>query len=221
MEDDVNNEDNDSKIENVKITLIGDSGVGKTCIILRYTNKEFNENQNTTRGANYCPKTLNINGKDLRLDIWDTAGQEQYRSLGNYFYRDSYIVILVYDISNKQSFENLKNVWYKDLKTFGERYTVLAICGNKSDLFEVEEVPEDEARKFAEEQDAIFMLVSAKTGDNINLLFNTLISKYLGPEFHFLIEEKNKGAEENIKIDKKAVEVTDQKIKEKKKKGCC
>jgi len=221
MEDDVNNEDNDSKIENVKITLIGDSGVGKTCIILRYTNKEFNENQNTTRGANYCPKTLNINGKDLRLDIWDTAGQEQYRSLGNYFYRDSYIVILVYDISNKQSFENLKNVWYKDLKTFGERYTVLAIVGNKSDLFEVEEVPEDEARKFAEEQDAIFMLVSAKNGNNINLLFNTLISKYLGPDFHFLIEEKSKGAEENIKIDKKAVEVTDQKIKEKKKKGCC
>ena len=187
MEDDVNNEDNDSKIENVKITLIGDSGVGKTCIILRYTNKEFNENQNTTRGANYCPKILKIKDKDLRLDIWDTAGQEQYRSLGNYFYRDSYVVILVYDISNKQSFENLKNLWFKDLKTFGERYTVLAIVGNKSDLFEEEEVPEDEARKFAEEQEAIFMLVSAKNGDNINLLFTTLISKYLGPEFHFLI----------------------------------
>ena len=221
MEDDNNNEDNEAKIENVKITLIGDSGVGKTCIILRYTNKEFNENQNTTRGANYCPKILKIKDKDLRLDIWDTAGQEQYRSLGNYFYRDSYVVILVYDISNKQSFENLKNLWFKDLKTFGERYTVLAIVGNKSDLFEEEEVPEDEARKFAEEQEAIFMLVSAKNGDNINLLFTTLISKYLGPEFHFLIEEKNKEAEENIKIDKKAVEATEQKIKEEKKKGCC
>ena len=221
MEDDNNNENNDSKIENVKITLIGDSGVGKTCIILRYTNEEFNENQNTTRGANYCPKILNIGGKDLRLDIWDTAGQEQYRSLGNYFYRDSYIVILVYDISNKQSFENLKNIWYKDLKTFGEKCTVLAIVGNKIDLFEAEEVPEDEARKFAEEQDAIFMLVSAKNGDNINLLFRTLIVKYLGPDFHFLIEEKKKGTEDNIKINKKSVEVTAQKIKERKKKGCC
>ena len=205
------------KTFSVKMVLCGDIGVGKTCLFTRITDLEYNPNPITTSN-DYHKKTYERGDKIINCDIWDTAGQEQYRSLGNYFYRDSYIVILVYDISNKQSFENLKNVWFKDLKTFGEKCTVLAICGNKSDLFEVEEVPEDEARKFAEEQDAIFMLVSAKTGDNINLLFNTLISKYLGPDFHFLIEEKSKGAEENIKIDKKAVEVTDQKIKEKKKK---
>ena len=174
-------ENNKEKENSVKITLLGNSGVGKTCIILRFTNNEYNENSISTKGANYMPKTIKVQDKTLNLDIWDTAGQEQYRSLGKHFYKDSYIVILVYDITNKDSFEDLKNVWYNDLEKYGEKYSVLAVVGNKIDRFDAEDtVPEDEARKFAEEKNAVFMLVSAKNGDNINnLLYYIFISTKL------------------------------------------
>ena len=186
----------DSKIEleKCKVVIVGNCGVGKTCIINNLINKKFDEDEKSTLSANFINLKLRIDelNKIIDFDIWDTAGQEQYRSLGNYFYRDSYVVILVYDISNKQSFENLKNLWFKDLKTFGERYTVLAIVGNKSDLFEEEEVPEDEARKFAEEQEAIFMLVSAKNGNNIENLFNDVLGLYLDPDFQIKVDEMSK-----------------------------
>ena len=207
-------------LKTVKITLLGNAGVGKTSIILRYTKDDFDEYSNTTRGANYSPKTIVINDTKMRLDIWDTAGQEQYRSLGKHFYKDSYIVILVYDITSRQSFEDLKNMWYEDLNKYGEKYTVMAIVGNKCDLFEEEEIPEEEARKFAEEKEAIFMLVSAKGGDNINNLFNILVRKYLEPNFQIKNEERMKQEEMSVKLRKMSYEDNKKKIK-KSQKGCC
>ncbi len=198
-------ENNKEKENSVKITLLGNSGVGKTCIILRFTNNEYNENSISTKGANYMPKTIKVQDKTLNLDIWDTAGQEQYRSLGKHFYKDSYIVILVYDITNKDSFEDLKNVWYNDLEKYGEKYSVLAVVGNKIDRFDAEDtVPEDEARKFAEEKNAVFMLVSAKNGDNINNLFNVLANKYIDPFFQSQVKEEiNKKGEGVVQIKEK------------------
>ena len=208
-------ENNDEMENSVKITLLGNSGVGKTCIILRFTNNEYNDNSISTKGANYMPKEIKVKDKVLNLDIWDTAGQEQYRSLGKHFYKDSFIVILVYDITNKDSFEDLKNIWYKDLKEYGEKYTVLAIVGNKNDRFDAEEtVSEEEARKFAEEKNAIFMLVSAKNGDNINNLFNVLATKYIETFFQSQEgEEKNKKDKDYIKLGKKTKEQNKQKSK--------
>ena len=109
MEEIKNEEDN---IPYLKITLIGDSGSGKTCIINRYISDEFFPDKVSTMGVSCSNKLIKRNNKLLRLDLWDTAGQEQYRSLGRHFYKDSYVIILVYDIANRESFENLKIVWY-------------------------------------------------------------------------------------------------------------
>ena len=154
----------------IKVTLLGNSGVGKSSIILRYSTDRFEIDSLTTKGAEYSQTKVEINGKTYKLDIWDTAGQEQYRSLGKHFYTNAYIVILVYDISKKDSFEDLKNIWYNDLIRYGEKFTVIAIVGNKIDLYEKEEVNENEGRAFAKEKNALFMQVSAKTGDNINII---------------------------------------------------
>lgn len=210
--------DVEQEIINIKATLIGKSGVGKTCIIRRYTDDFFDPNTKTTPGASYSQKTLSVDNKQIILDIWDTAGQEQYRALGRHFYKDAYIVCLVYDITNRSSFDDLKS-WYEDLKTYGEKYTITAIVGNKSDMYESEEVEEEEARKYAQEINSPFFLVSAKKGDNISLLFKTLVSKYFGPEFEGKIRESlnEKGIIDstNIKV------VKDKKEKIKKKKKCC
>ena len=200
--------------DSVKVTLLGNSGVGKTCIIYRFTNNDFKEGTMTTRGADYSQKSVTIKNQTINLDLWDTAGQENYRSLGRHFYKDSLIVILVYDITNRESFEDLKTIWYNDLKRYGEKYSVLAVVGNKSDLFETEAVNEKEGEKFAEEKNAEFMLVSAKTGDNITNLFNVLVNKYLDPSFQEQIEPIIQKNDDNIKITKKNE-------KGKKKGGCC
>ena len=200
--------------ENVKISLIGGSAVGKTCIIRRYSNDTFVENPPSTTGGSYSEKFVTIDNKDIQLNLWDTAGQEKFRAIGKHFYKDAYIIIMVYDISKKDTFEEIKEIWYPDVKQNGEKYGVLAVVGNKSDLYEEEEVSENEAKEFAKEIGAFFMLVSAKTGNNVNQLFEALLRQYLGKEFTKKVEEmkKNKGDTKQLKIEK---------TKDKKKKGCC
>ena len=213
-------ENEDKKNSNsLKITLIGDSGVGKTCIIRRFTTNEFDSNSFATDGVSYCKKEITYEDKTIQLDLWDTAGQEQYRSLGKHFYKDSFIVLLVYNITVKESFDNLKNVWLDDITNFGEEYKVLAIVGNKCDLYEQEAVPEIEARNFAEKHNAIFMNVSAKNGTNIEELFSACIKKYFDSDFQVNIKEVKKRDEDSIVIKKKKKK--NNKNKEKKKNGCC
>ena len=200
-------------MENIKITLLGNSGVGKTCIIRRYSDSIFDENSVATQLANYSQKVVEIDNHTLQVDLWDTAGQEKYRSLGRNFYKDSFIVCLVYDITSHDSFIDLKEIWYSDLKEYGEKYTVLAVVGNKSDCYEEEQVKEEEAKEFAEKIDAIFMLTSAKTGSNINFLFEKLLRQYLGPKFACKLDEISKDKGEVVNINKNA--------NNKKKKKCC
>ena len=200
----------------IKTTLIGDSGVGKTCIIRRYISNDFSFNLSSTNGVSYSKKELIIDNKKIQLDIWDTAGQEEYRSLGKHFYKDSYIVLLIYNIAKRESFDNLKNIWYEDLLKYGEEYKVLAVVGNKCDLYEQEAVPEEEARQFADEKNALFMNVSAKNGDNIDLLFESCLKKYFDPSFQFQIEERKKADLDSI-IIRKSKRQSVQNYK----RGCC
>ena len=200
---------------NVKICLLGGSGVGKTCIINRFATNSFDDNTQSTPGGSYLVKNLVIDGRAIACNIWDTAGQEKFRSLTKHFYKDAYIIILVYDITIAKSFDELKG-WYEDLQKNGEKYTVLAVVGNKTDMYESEAVNEDEARQYAESINAEFQLVSAKTGDNIDLLFDKVVRRYLGPEFMKKVAEIQQEKGEVTKITKETV-----KERPKDKKKCC
>ena len=191
----------------IKVTLIGESSVGKTSIINRYTKESFSQELDSTLGANYSQKKITRHGKKIRLDLWDTAGQEKYRAIGRHFYKESYIVCLVYDITNKDSFEKIKSVWYPDLKEYGEKLKIVALVGNKLDKYLEEEVNEEDAKKFAVEIKAIYKRTSDMEGTNIEDLFNTLADKYLAEISGLIIED------DKIKIKK-----VDSKEK---KKGCC
>ena len=176
-------------IEKIKIAILGSCGVGKTCITTRYIKNEYNKDTKSTDGANYQQKIFTRGNKTVQLDLWDTAGQEKYRSIGKHFYKDAYIIILVYDITREKTFNDIKEIWYDDVKKNGEKYTVIALVGNKSDLFEEENVDESMARAYAKEIDATFMLVSAQNGSNINNLFNTVVNLYFGDDFQPKVQE--------------------------------
>ena len=150
--------------------------------------------------------------KCVKFEIWDTAGQEKYRSLTKIFYKDARIAILVYDITRKDSFEELKNYWYAQLKESSPDNIIIGIAANKCDLYDNEQVPEDEARAFANEIGAIFKLTSANTNTGIEELFKAVGCKILDPNYSEESDSNNK--KPNIKI-----EVEDKNIK--KKKGCC
>ena len=201
--------------EGIKITLIGNSGVGKTSIINQYIDQTFDEANAATIGANYSEKVITKNNKEYELNIWDTAGQEKFHSVGKHFYKDAYIVCLVYDITSQDSLEQLETIWYPDIKKYGEKYTILAVVGNKSDLYENDNLAdENHAKEFAQSINAIFMLTSAKTGDGIEKLFDTLVDKFLSSDFNSKYKEMKQ-----IKGDIKVLKPNEG--EKKKKKGFC
>ena len=164
-----------------KVVLLGESGVGKTSIITRYINDTFEENTMSTTGASYGGKTLTLNnGKTIKLEIWDTAGQEKYRALAKIFYKDAGIAVLVYDITRRESFEEIKKYWFNQIKEHGAKGVIIGIAGNKHDLFDREEVKTNEGENFAKEIDAVFKVTSASSSDGIEELFRELANKYYG-----------------------------------------
>ncbi len=199
-----------------KLVFIGDSGVGKTCIISRFTQGIFENNVNSTRGASYSNKIIDVNGTPLSLDIWDTAGQETYKSLTKYFYKGAKMALLVYDITRKESFDNIKSFWYDQIKEFGDEGVILGIVGNKCDMYDDEAVPEQEAREYAKSIGAIFQLTSAQNNSGINELFKNIGAKYLDPNTK--IEEPEPG-QNNIIIN--AHDHIQKDNEQKKKKSCC
>ena len=201
--------------EGIKITLIGNSGVGKTSIINQYIDQTFDEANAATIGANYSEKVITKNNKEYELNIWDTAGQEKFHSVGKHFYKDAYIVCLVYDITSQDSLDQLKEIWYPDIKKYGEKYTILAVVGNKSDLYENDNLAdENRAKEFAQSINATFMLTSAKTGDGIEKLFDTLVDKFLSSDFNSKYKEMKQ-----IKGEIKVLKPNEG--EKKKKKGFC
>ena len=202
-----------------KVVLLGDSGVGKTCIISRYISGAFDQNSPSTNGASYASKIItfeNLN-KTISLDIWDTAGQEKYKSLTKFFYKDAAAAILVYDITQKDSFENMKNYWYEQLQEFGSKNIILGVAGNKCDMYDKEEVNENEAKQFAEKIGAFFGITSAKNNTGINDLFMNAANKFVDPNYIINSEEskdKTESREGTVKLDNRA-------LNKEKKRGCC
>ena len=176
-----------------KIVLVGDAGAGKTCIISRYINDRFDKTQMSTACPSLCNKSVfykNYN-KTINIDIWDTAGQEIYRSISKLFYNGASIGILVYDITNKKSFDSLKEYWYKELKENTDNGVIFFLVGNKVDLFESEQVNEQEAKEFANSIGAGFFLTSAKNNIRINDLFWKCGEIFIDPKSYNLNEDLN------------------------------
>ncbi|KAG7378364.1 Ras- protein Rab-22A [Phytophthora boehmeriae] len=160
----------DSKAREVKVVLLGDTGVGKSSLVLRFVTNNFRPYSESTIGASFMSKMIVVNDTPIKYQIWDTAGQEKYHSLAPMYYRGAAAAIVVYDITRKQSLTTLKN-WVKELKQLGPDNIVIAIAGNKSDLEEKREVPASQARAYAEEIGALFIETSAKEDTNVSDLF--------------------------------------------------
>ena len=201
------------EIINCKVCLLGTSAVGKSSIATRYTQDQFQEDIQCTTFASFFKKIVDSDVGQVQLNIWDTAGQERFRALGKHFYKDAFIICLVYDITKKETFEDIKNIWYPDLQKYGEQYTVIALIGNKKDLYINGEVSTIEAQNYAKEIGAIFQLVSAKNGEGIDKIFEQLVIAFTEPEFSMKINKIKERKRGSFRFKK-----TSNKIK---KKDCC
>ena len=155
-----------------KVVLVGEVLTGKTCIIKKAICDTFKEDEMGVYVAiNYLLEVSTDSGKKMKLDIWDTAGQEKFRAVNRIFYKNARAVLMVYDITQRKTFDVIKKYWVEQAKTCACLNVVLGVLGNKSDLFENEEVTEEEAKEFAESIGAFFMLTSAKHGTGIHEAF--------------------------------------------------
>ena len=180
-----------------KILLLGDSGVGKSSLLLRYTKNEFTTDMRSTIGVEFGLKYITIDNLQLKVQIWDTAGMERYRSITNAYYKGAKGVIVVYDICRKQSFENVDK-WIDDFKSKGDEDAVILLIGNKSDLSEQREVTVEEGEIKAKKNKFGFMEASAKDNNNVQKAFETLFGE--------IIKEYKKNNE--ISEDKNMVSAT-------------
>ncbi|KAJ3452309.1 ras-related protein rab-5c [Anaeramoeba flamelloides] len=193
-----------------KVVLLGDSGVGKSCIVLRFVRNEFLENREPTIGASYLSKSLTVSKKEIKLQIWDTAGQERYQSLAPMYYRGSEIAIIVFDLTSYDSYFKAKE-WVNELLEKGIPDLVIGFVGNKSDLEEKRVIKKEEAKEYCSLHKLHYFETSAKTSENVNEMFLSL-SKELT-----LIPEKIE------KIEKKKSAISEIMIEpqDPKKKSCC
>jgi small GTP-binding protein len=222
--------------ENIKVVLLGEPGVGKTCIINRFSYDKYNEKTVSSISAQFITKNFKLEdiNKEIKFEIWDTAGQEKFHSLAKIFYKDAKVICLVYDITLRESFEKMKSYWYEqEVLLNADGQPIFAVVGNKYDLYESSQVSNEEALEFAKSIRAIFQYTSAKQSSGINELFNNIGNKYFNPDFN-LLEEENKERElyEKKKIDKESskkeyndrnsIRIDASSVKEvEKKKSCC
>jgi small GTP-binding protein len=195
--------DEDSKVdynEEIKVVILGESGVGKSNIINRYNGGEFNPNSSPNNSSFFMSKNLIFGEKIYRINLWDTAGQEKYHSLTKIFLKETKIVFLVYAINDKLSFEKL-DFWYKIVKESCDD-AILAIIGNKKDLYEEEQINEEEAIKKAESFNATFGLTSALEEDTgFDEIITKVIKEYIQNKGESVENKLFKTNSNNFKID--------------------
>ncbi|CAJ0948682.1 unnamed protein product, partial [Mesorhabditis belari] len=156
-----------------KLLLIGDSGVGKTCVLFRFSDDSFNNSFISTIGIDFKIRTIDLDGKKIKLQIWDTAGQERFRTITTAYYRGAMGIMLVYDITNEKSFENIKN-WIRNIEEHASQDVERMIIGNKCDMEDRRVVSRDRGQQLSIEYGTKFMETSAKLNHNIEEAFYTL-----------------------------------------------
>ena len=200
-----------------KIVLIGDTSVGKTNILSKYLSDEFDPESKATVGVEFGTKNFKIENNIVKVQIWDTAGQERYRSITNAYYKGAKGALLVYDITNKKSFDNLDR-WISDLKINGDEKISIVLLGNKSDLESQRVISTEEGKNKAELFKFAFMETSALNGSNIEKAFDELI-KEVYKDNHELFEKQAK-----VEMNDKGIDLEQGKSGENKnneKNWCC
>ena len=152
-----------------KLLMIGDSGVGKSSLLLRFASDQFEDSYMTTVGLDFKIRTVEVDGKVVKLQMWDTAGQERFRTITSSYYRGAQGIVVVYGLDDKKSFENVKQ-WVEEIDRYAGEGVVKLLVGNKCDV-EARQVTREEAEKFAEELKMRYMETSAKTGENVEETF--------------------------------------------------
>ncbi|MEQ2239494.1 Ras- protein Rab-11A [Ilyodon furcidens] len=158
-----------------KVVLIGDSGVGKSNLLSRFTRNEFNLESKSTIGVEFATRSIQVEGKTIKAQIWDTAGQERYRAITSAYYRGAVGALLVYDIAKHLTYENAER-WLKELQDHADSNIVIMLVGNKSDLRHLRAVPTEEAKGFAEKNALSFLETSALDSSNVELAFQTILT---------------------------------------------
>ncbi|CAD8151433.1 unnamed protein product [Paramecium octaurelia] len=159
-----------------KILLIGNSAVGKSSLLLRFADNVFNESFLPTIGVDFKIRTFDLNGKTVKLQIWDTAGQERFKTITNSYYKGAHGIILVYDVTDKQSFKDVEN-WLAEVEKYANENVVRVLVGNKVDLESKREVTPEEGKELADSLNIRFIETSAKNSSNVEKAFITLANE--------------------------------------------
>ena len=202
------------EIPKYKLIFLGDQGVGKSCILNRFMNGTFTEEYQATIGLDFQSKNVQIDNQDIHLLLYDTAGQEKFRSLIPMYTRDANIILLVYEVTSKDSFLHL-NHWLNDLTTVKKDEVIFVVVGNKTDLEDKREVSREEGEQFAKDNDYLFAEVSAKDGKGFqDLFYKNLFER---------IRTKFRPGGQQPPTEVKDIKLTNEQEEKKKvtKKGCC
>ena len=180
-----------------KLVLLGESSVGKSSLVLRFVKGQFHEFQESTIGAAFLTQTVQIDDTTVKFEIWDTAGQERYHSLAPMYYRGAQAAIVVYDLTNKETFQKAQN-WIKELQRQASPNIVIALAGNKLDLASKRAVTYEEAKQYADETSLLFMETSAKTAANVMEIFTSIAKKLPKTDNDLGMQRSRQGGSVNI-----------------------
>ncbi|XP_073003101.1 ras-related protein RABA2a [Typha latifolia] len=173
-----------------KVVLIGDSGVGKSNLLSRFTRNEFCLESKSTIGVEFATRTLQVEGKIIKAQIWDTAGQERYRAITSAYYRGALGALLVYDVTKPTTFENISR-WLKELRDHADSNIVIMLIGNKTDLKHLQAVASEDAQSFAEKEGLSFIETSALESTNVEKSFQMILA-----EIYRICSKKNIASED-------------------------
>merc|ERR1719478_1495801 len=184
-----------------KVVLIGDSGVGKSNLLTRFTRDEFKQGSKSTIGVEFATQTITVDKKNIKAQIWDTAGQERYRAITSAYYRGAVGALLVYDITKRQSFDDVER-WLSELRDHAEENIAVLLVGNKSDLKHLRAVSTAEAAEFAEKQGLAAIETSALDATNVDIAFHRILSDiYNAMSKRQLRAEAERSSAQTVQVD--------------------